>query len=71
MGSTAHVGVDTLDVDDPDGSCEVIRQSPAPDLVNAHNSFQITFQTMFFFFMDTFKNLAHSGWLSPNCLPQL
>jgi hypothetical protein len=38
MGSAAHVGVDTLNVDDPDGACEVIRQPPAPGLVHAHNA---------------------------------
>lgn len=33
MGATAHVGVDTLDGDNSNGSSVVIRQAPAPNLV--------------------------------------
>lgn len=38
MGSTAHVGIDAIDINDPNGSCMVIRQPSTPHLIYKHAS---------------------------------
>lgn len=49
MGSTAHVGIDTLNIDDPNGSNGVLWQLWAPHLVHMHTSNESSVHAVFYF----------------------